>query len=173
MAIDGKAWRGAHDRATRAAPLPRVSAFASDTRLTWGHVAVEAQSNDIPAGRALLSRRALEGGTVTLDALPAQRATAPALLEPGASYVRALKGQPGTLEEDVGTLLADSGWPVQERAQTVEADHGRSETREAHLVTERAWLQEPQDWPGLACVGKLTATREDKATGSVQTQARY
>jgi predicted transposase YbfD/YdcC len=173
VAIDGKTLRGAHDRATRASPLQMVSAFASETQLTLGQVAVDAQSNEIPAVRALLSLLALEGCTVTLDALHAQRETAQALLEQGATYVLALKGNQGTLYDDVRTLLEDSGLPVQDRAQTVEADHGRIETREAHLVTDLAWLQEQHDWPGLACVGKLTATREDKATGSVQTQARY
>src|SRR4051794_24772033 len=29
------------------------------------------------------------------------------------------------------------------------------------------------DWPGLAGVGKITARREDKATGAVQIQDRY
>jgi predicted transposase YbfD/YdcC len=87
--------------------------------------------------------------------------------------VLALKGNQGTLYEDVRTLLDAPGLPVQDRAQTVEADHGRIETREAHLVTDLTGLQEQHHWPGLACIGKLTATREDKATGAVQIQERY
>jgi predicted transposase YbfD/YdcC len=173
VAIDGKTLRGAHERAAGISPLQMVSAFASETRLTLGQIAVEAQSNEMPAVRALLSLLSLEGCTVTLDALPAQRETAQALLDRGAAYVLALKGNQGDLYDDVCTLLNDSGLPVQGRAQTVEADHGRSETREAHLVTDLAWLQEQHHWPGLACVGKLTATREDKTTGTVQTQDRY
>src|SRR3954471_5794036 len=53
IAIDGKTLRGAHDRAAGASPLQMVSAFASETRLTLGQIAVEAQSNEIPAVRAL------------------------------------------------------------------------------------------------------------------------
>jgi predicted transposase YbfD/YdcC len=150
-----------------------VSAFASETRLTLGQMAVDAQSNEIPAVRALLSLLSLEGCTVTLDALHAQRETAQALLAQGADYILALKGNQGTLCEDVRTLLDDSGLPIHDRAQTVEADHGRIETREAHLLTDLTWLQEQHHWPGLACVGKLRDTREDKATGTVQTQVRY
>jgi predicted transposase YbfD/YdcC len=74
---------------------------------------------------------------------------------------------------DVRTLLDDSSLLIQDRVQTVEADHGRIETRNAHLVTDLAWLQEQHHWPGLAGVGKITATREDKASGTVQTQSRY
>jgi predicted transposase YbfD/YdcC len=150
-----------------------VSAFASETRLTLGQVAVDAQSNEIPAVRALLSLLSLEGCTVTLDALHAQRQTAQALLDQGADYVLALKGNQGTLCDDVRTLLDDSGMRIHDQAQTVDADHGRIETREAHLVTDLTWLQEQHHWPGLACVGKITARREDKGTGTVQTQDRY
>jgi predicted transposase YbfD/YdcC len=173
VALDGKTLRGAHARAAGVSPLQMVSAFASETRLTLGQMAVEAQSNEIPAVRALLSLLSLEGCTVTLDALHAQRETAPALLAQGADYILALKGNQGTLCEDVRTLLDDSGLPIQDRAQTVEADPGRIETREAHLLTDLTWLQEQHHWPGLACVGKLRDTREDKATGTVQTQVRY
>jgi predicted transposase YbfD/YdcC len=173
VAIDGKTLRGAHERASGTSPLQMVSAFASETRLTLGQVAVEAHSNEIPAVRALLSLLSLKGCTVTLDALHAQRDTAQALLDQEASYVLALKDNQGTLCADVRTLLDDPGLPVQDRAQMIEADHGRIETRSAHLVTDLVWLQEQHHWPGLACVGKITATREDKTTGTVQMQDRY
>src|SRR3954471_7411638 len=159
IAIDGKTLRGAHDRAAGASPLQMVSAFASETRLTLGQIAVEAQSNEIPAVRTLLSLLSLEGCTVTLDALHAQRETAQALRDQGADYVLALQGNQGTLCKDVRTLLDDPGLPVHDQAQTVEADHGRIETREAHLVTDLTWLQQQHHWPGLACVGRITASR--------------
>ena len=173
VALDGKTLRGAHDRVAGASPLQMVSAFASATRLTLGQIAVEAQSNEIPAVRALLSRLSLQGCAVTLAARHTQRETAQVLRDQGADYILARKGNQGTLYEDVRTLPDDPDLPVQDRAQTVNADHGRIETRKAHLVTDPACLQEQHDWPDLACVGKITATREDKATGAVQTQDRY
>ena len=166
VALDGKTLRRAHERAAGSSPLQMVSAFASETRLTLGQIAVEAQSNEIPAVRALLL--SLEGYTVTLDALHTQRETAQAVLDQGADYILALKGNQGTLCDEVRTLLDDTGLKIQDQARTVEADHGRIETREAHLVNDLTWLQEQHHWPGLACIGKLTATREDKASGTVQ-----
>src|SRR5438270_2275232 len=173
VAIDGKALRGAHDRAAEGSPLHLVSAFASETRLTLGQFATDAKSNEIPAVRALLSLLSLEGCIVTLDALPAQRQTAQTLLEQGADYILALKGNQGNLCDEVRTLLDDPGLLIHDRVQTVDADHGRIETREAQLVTDLTWLQEQHDWPGLACIGKITATRADKGAGTVQTQDRY
>src|SRR4051812_31983691 len=79
IAIDGKTLRGAHDRAAGKSPLQMVSAFASETGLTLGQLATDDKSNEIPAVRALLSLLSLEGCTVTLDALHAQRQTAQAL----------------------------------------------------------------------------------------------
>jgi predicted transposase YbfD/YdcC len=173
VAIDGKTLRGAHERAAGVSPLQMVSAFASETRLTLGQTAVAAHSNEIPAVRALLSLLSLEGCTVTLDALHAQRETAQVLRDQGADYILALKDNQGTLYEEARTLLDDVGLPGEDRVQIVEADHGRIETRTAHLTTDLTWLQEQHHWPGLACIGKITATREDKTSGTVQTQSRY
>jgi predicted transposase YbfD/YdcC len=173
IAIDGKALRGAQDRAAGGSPLPMVSAFASTARLRLGQRATDAKSNEIPAVRALLSLLSLEGCTVTLDALHAQRQTAQALLDKKADYILALKGNQGDLHDDVRTLLEDPTMKAHSREQTVDGDHGRIETREAQLVTNIAWRQEQHHWPGLACIGKITATREDKGAGTKQTQTRY
>jgi predicted transposase YbfD/YdcC len=170
VAIDGKALRGAQDRAAGGSPLQMVSAFASAARLTLGQLATDAKSNEIPAVRALLSLLSLEGCTVTLDALHAQRQTAQALLDKKADYILALKGNQGDLHDDVRTLLEDATMKAHSREQTVEGDHGRIETREAHLVTNIAWLQEQHHWPGLACVGKITATREKDGQSQIQTR---
>ena len=77
---------------------------------------------------------------MTLDALHAKRETAQALSEQGADYVLALKANQGTLCEEVRTLLENAGLPIRDQAQTVEADHGRIETREARLTTDLIWL---------------------------------
>lgn len=170
VAIDGKALRGAHDRAAGGSPLHMVSAFASEARLTLGQLATDGKSNEIPAVRALLGLLSLEGCTVTLDAMHAQRETAQAILDKKADYILALKGNQGTLLDDARLLLEDPQTPLQAHAKTVDGDHGRIETREAWLCTEIEWLRKEHGWPGLACVGKITATREKNGQSSVQTR---
>jgi predicted transposase YbfD/YdcC len=173
IAIDGKCLRGARDRAAGGLPLQMVSAFASEARLTLGQLATDGKSNEIPAVRALLALLSLEGCTVTLDALHAQSQTAQALLDKRADYIMALKGNQGDLHDDVRTLLDDPALPPHSWAKNVDGDHGRIETREASLCADITRLQQQHDWPGLACIGKLTATREDKGSGTVQVQTRY
>jgi predicted transposase YbfD/YdcC len=60
----------------------------------------------------------LEGCTVTLDALHAQRQTAQTLRDQGADYVLALKGNQGTLCEEVRTLLHDPSLAGQQAKET-------------------------------------------------------
>ena len=43
---------------------------------------------------------------------------------------------------------------------TVDADNGRIETRTAEVTADIGWLQHHHKWPGLACIGKVTRTRE-------------
>jgi predicted transposase YbfD/YdcC len=47
--------------------------------------------------------------------------------------------------------------------------HGRIETRTAALTTDIAWLQESHGWPGLAAIGKITASCEINGKTTVET----
>lgn len=170
VAIDGKALRGAHDRAAGGSPLHMVSAFVSEARLTIGQLMTDDKSNEIPAVRELLALLSLEGCSITLDAMHAQKETAQAILNKKADYILALKGNQGTLLEDVRLLFDDKQAPIHAHAQTVDGDHGRIETREAWLCAETDWLRKEHNWPGLACIGKITFTREKDGQSVLQTR---
>ncbi len=43
---------------------------------------------------------------------------------------------------------------------TVDADHGRIETRKYIMTSDIAWLQGKESWPGLKCLGMVESTRE-------------
>ena len=92
------------DRAAERSPLHLVSAWAADCRLVLGQVATEAKSNEITAVPKLLEMISLKGAIVTADALNCQRTIAAKVVEQGGAYVLALKGNQGTLHEDVKLL---------------------------------------------------------------------
>lgn len=171
VAIDGKALRGAHDWAGGGSPLHMISAVASETRLTLGQLATIRKSTEIPAVRELLALLSLEGCPLTLDALHAQKETAQAILDHQADYVLALKGNQGTLLEDVRLVFEDKQAPIYDHEQTVDGDRGRIETRQAWLCAEIEWLRKEHGWPDLACIGTLSAAREHN--GQPVLQARY
>jgi hypothetical protein len=97
VAIDGKTLRGAHDRGAGQRALHMVSAWASDSRLVLGQVAVAEKSNEITAIPALLRVLDLTGATVTIDAMGCQTAIAAQIVTQGADYVLAVKKNHPTL----------------------------------------------------------------------------
>jgi predicted transposase YbfD/YdcC len=169
VAVDGKTLRRSFDRAAGASPLHLVSAWAVEQRLVLGQVAVDDKSNEITAVPQLLRLLSLSGQVVTADALLCQRDIAEQVIEQGGDYVLALKGNQGTLWEDVQLFLDDPETPLA-RAETTDGEHGRIEVRQAAVSADIAWLQEDHAWPGLAAIGKVTATRETPTKTSLETR---
>ena len=86
IAIDGKAVRGAKNKAGKAPHL--VAALAHGIGAVPGQVAVQEKTNEIPAVRELLKAFAdLAGAVLTIDAMHTQHDTAQAILGRGADYV--------------------------------------------------------------------------------------
>jgi predicted transposase YbfD/YdcC len=171
VTIDGKALRRSFDRAAAASPLHLVSAWAVEQRLVLGQLAVDGKSNEITAVPRLLAMLALKDTIVTADALNCQRAVAEQVLRRGGDYVLALKGNQGTLHDDVRTFLDDPATPLACHTET-DAGHGRIEIRHARVSHDVAWLQQHHAWPGLAALGKVVARRE-VVGGKTTVETRY
>ncbi len=170
VAIDGKTLRRSFDRASASSPLHLVSAWAADQRLVLGQLAVDDKSNEIVAVPALLKLLSLKGRIVTTDAMSCQRKIAERVIEQKADYVLALKGNQGTLLDDVRLFLDDPETRL-DSATEVDKGHGRIETRMASVSGDIAWLQDSHHWPGLKAVGKVVASRE--IGGRTTTETRY
>jgi predicted transposase YbfD/YdcC len=165
IAIDGKTLRRSYQQRGAKAPIHMVSAFAARQRLVLGQVKVAEKSNEIIAIPKLLAMMAIEGAVVTIDAIGCQRDIAADILAHKADYVLALKGNQGTLREDVELFAAEqngNGFKDAKisRHQTVDGDHGRIETRTTTVIHDVAWLQERHDWPGLQAVIMVESARE-------------
>ena len=94
-----------------------------------------------------------------------QRDIAQKIVDKKADYVLALKGNQGTLREDVELFVAEqkaNGFKdtTVSRDKTVDGDHGRIETRTTTVIHDVAWLQERHEWPGLKGVVMVESTRE-------------
>jgi predicted transposase YbfD/YdcC len=171
VAVDGKTARRSFDHQDGRRPLHMVSAWAVGQQLVLGQQKVADASNEIEALPELLALLALDGRIVTADAMHCQRATAQAILDRGGDYVLALKGNQPALFDDVRLWLDDPETVPDDRAETVDGDHGRIETRRTLVAGDVAWLTEAHGFPGLAAVAKVTATREIK--GKSTTASRY
>jgi predicted transposase YbfD/YdcC len=160
VAIDGKVLRRSFDRTSGRSPLHMVSAWGCEQRLVLAQIATDAKSNEITAVPKLLKMLSLKGAIVTTDALNCQRDIAQQIKDQGGDYVLALKGNQGTLHDDVRRFLDDPHSKVVTAKPSVDADHGRIETRTATVSTDIAWLQDDHQWPGLIAVGKVARIRE-------------
>jgi len=116
----------------------------------------------------LLAMLSLKGTIVTTDAMNCQREIAQQIVDQGCDFVLALKGNQGTLHDDVSQFLDDPASTVTASYTTVDADHGRIETRTATVSTDIAWLQEGHRWPGLAAIGKVVRVRETAANTTTE-----
>ena len=98
------------------------------------------------------------------------------MIDKEADYVLALKGNQGTLREDVELFAAgqkanDFKNTGISRHETVDGDHGRIETRKYTVLHDIGWLQECHNWPGLKGVVMVESTRE---TGDkIETETRF
>jgi predicted transposase YbfD/YdcC len=169
VAIDGKVLRRSFDRASGKSALHMVSAWGSEQRLVLAQIATDAKSNEITAVPRLLRMLALKGTIVTADALNCQRSIAEQIVEQKGDYALALKGNQGTLFDDVILLFDDAELKSSTSTPLVEADHGRIETRTATVSTEIDWLQKQHQWPGLKAIGKVVRMRETAEKTTTET----
>jgi predicted transposase YbfD/YdcC len=179
IAIDGKTLR--RSKGAKAA-IHMVSAFAARQRLVLGQVKVADKSNEIVAIPALLDMMAIEGAVVTIDAMGCQRPIAQKIVDKKADYILALKGNQGTLREDVEIFAAeqkanDFKDAKVTRHKTVDGDHGRIETRTYTVIHDVAWLQERHEWPGLKGVVIIESLREipgaSPETDKIERETRF
>lgn len=169
VAIDGKVLRRSFDRASGKSALHMVSAWGCQQRMVLAQIATDAKSNEITAVPALLKLLSLKGTIVTTDALNCQRAIARQIVDQGGDYALALKGNQGTLHDDVRVYLDDPASQISTAKPDVEADHGRIESRTATVSTAIDWLQDAHQWPGLAAIGKVVRRRETPAGTTTET----
>src|SRR5215470_17818258 len=134
LAVDGKAARRSHDRSKGLGALHCVSVWASEFGLSLGQVACAEKSSEITAIPELLRLVDIKGAIITIDALGAQKAIAEQIIDSGADYVLALKGNQETLHEAVIDYVVEEAKndfvDVQARRHiTKETGHGRAEIR--------------------------------------------
>ena len=186
VAIDGKVLRRSFDKASGKSPLHMVSAWGCEQRMVLAQIATDAKSNEITAVPRLLEMLSLKGTIVTVDALNCQReipssgysngfavgtlaSLAQKIVDQGGDYALALKGNQGTLYNDVVTYFDDPASKTTTAKPVVEGDHGRIETRTATVSTDIKWLQDDHQWPGLTAIAKVERTRETRTKTTTET----
>ncbi|MCP4493027.1 MAG: ISAs1 family transposase [Gammaproteobacteria bacterium] len=166
VAIDGKTLRRSFDKAGKKGAIHMVSAWCSQQNLVLGQTRVDEKSNEITAIPELLDLLDIHGAIITIDAMGCQREIARLIIDKKADYIFSLKGNQGTLRNDVELFLRE-----QEKVkfadttvschETVEKSHGRLEVRKITVCTDIEWLCKRHDWPGLSSIIMVEYTSEE------------
>jgi predicted transposase YbfD/YdcC len=173
IAIDGKTLRGSKHSADGTGALHLVQAYAHEAGLVLASCATRAKSNEITAIPELLAMIDIHGAIVTIDAMGTQTEIARLIIKGGGDYVLALKGNQGSLHNDVAAWFADPGLAgISKAHSSVDDGHGRIETRTA-LAADAGWLAKRHpNWSKLTSIVALTAQRTNKKSGAVSRETR-
>jgi predicted transposase YbfD/YdcC len=176
FAIDGKTLRRSHDRNKGLGALHSVSVWASEFGLSLGQVACAEKSNEITAIPELLRLVDIKGTIITIDAMGTQKAIAEQIIDGEADYLLALKGNQGTLHQEVITYIDEQSQndfaDVKVRRHiTTESGHGRKEVRSYMQMPVPEELSGLGLWKGLQSIG--TATLACVRDGKETIETRY
>ena len=174
VAIDGKTMRGSAGHSNQA--LHVVSAWACSNGVVLGQKATEEKSNEITAIPKLLELIKVKGCIITIDAMGCQKDIATKIIEDECDYVLSLKGNQGTLHEDVKLQFGHVRDEVldeitTDRHITIDADHGRVETRKYWITDDIDWLTKDSTWKGLKSIGIVDSQRE--INGKTSSERRF
>jgi predicted transposase YbfD/YdcC len=174
VAIDGKTVRRSKSSGQKA--IHMVSAFAHGLGVTLGQVKTAEKSNEITAIPELLDALLLKGCIVTIDAMGCQKTIAAKIVQQESDYALMVKNnQPGLAAAIDGFFVEAerNGWQdiKHTRAEWIEKDHGRMETRRCVVTDDLNCLADRQDWPGVKTLIMVEAIRE--INGIASTERRY
>ena len=156
VAVDGKALRGAFERGRKTTPLQLVNVWAAEARLAIAQ-RLAPKRNEVAAALEALELLALDGCTVTADALHCHAEFAQCILHRGGQYALALKANQSALFTDAQILLE----PLAEHPQVQQpltGSHGRDERRQA-VVVPAAGLARKHDFPGIKALARIELQR--------------
>ena len=176
IAIDGKALRRSHDRRSGLGPLFLVNAWAVQRGISLGQLATAEKSNEITAIPELLEQIDIEGSVVTIDAAGCQKSIAAKIIEEGADYVLALKGNQGNMYEAAFEFVTNhmennfADVEVRTHVETVKG-HGRFDDVTYHPFSVPQDLPGQQNWKGLKTIG--VAIRHSETPTGVTSDVRF
>ena len=170
LGIDGKTQRG---NATDNRKPNHIVSAVDDRGFCVGEVKTHEKSNEITAIPILLQGLNIKETIITTDAMGCQKEIVKIIRKKRAEYVLAVKGNQGTLYEDIKLYFEDlellSGCAY---TKTIEKARGNIEVREYWQTDDISWLSQKKDWIGLKTIAKTknTITKKD---GTVTTEERY
>ena len=176
--LDGKTLRRTRCQSRKLKALHVVSAWAGQTGITLGQVAVEANSDEITALPQLLELLDLHDKIVTIDAMGCQKDIAQTIIAGGGDYLLAVKDKQPTLHAEIQAAFAAAATPPARSPRlytTEDQGHGRGEQRPVQVLPARGALSAVQSaaWLGVLTLVMVTRVVWCEATGVESMEVSY
>jgi predicted transposase YbfD/YdcC len=171
IAIDGKTIRGSKDSFHHQSALHSVHAWSVENSICLGQMECGEKTNEITIIPKILDLLCIKKSIITIDAMGTQTAIAQKIIDNEGDYILAVKGNQGTLEEEVHATCKGSR-PLYDSC-TVEKGHGRIETRRCEVFEKGLIVDFDNRWKNLTSVIKITSKREILVSGKTETQERF
>jgi predicted transposase YbfD/YdcC len=173
IAIDGKTLCNSENSKTSTPAIHMVSAFATGARLVLAQEKVNEKSNEITAIPELLKLLDIKNQIITLDAMGCQKNIAKQIREKEADYILALKGNQGTLNDDVRLFLETEmgkvkSTSIRDTHIDITKGHGRIESRKCVVTDDIEWLTQKSEWEGLKTLIMIEEIRQIDTKASTE-----
>jgi predicted transposase YbfD/YdcC len=176
VAVDGKTLRRSYDRASSKSAIHMVSAWATANHISLGQVVTDAKSNEITAIPKLLELIEISGALVTIDAMGCQVKIIKTIVDQGADYCVAVKGNQPTLYngiDDHFSPLFDNDFEGAKvrRHTSDDKGHGREVIRHSFICPVPDDLPDRDRWTNLKAIGAVVCISQ--RDGKEHTEIRY
>ena len=178
VAFDGKTICGSNDIYNNA--LHILTAFDTENELVLGQLPVDVKTNEITVMPELIKLLDLENTVIIADALNCQYEIANTIVEKKGNYVLALKGNKGTLYEDVVDYFDEK--TIEQiiaknelYKKTIDKAHSCIETREYFLILDIDYIKKNKgiNYNKLTSIGLVIKTKKNLNTGEIIEERRY
>ncbi|VAW89993.1 Mobile element protein [hydrothermal vent metagenome] len=166
--------RRSHDKGIGKKAIHMVSAWSSENGLVLGQVKTNDKSNEITAIPELLRILSLNDCIITIDAMGCQKSIAKQIVDDGGDYVFALKGNQGSLSEQVESFFEEANKSGFEDFnvdyyESKEVSRNRIEVRRHWILNVSETRIDVEPWSNLNVIGMV----ESQRTINKQTSVEY
>lgn len=169
IAIDGKTFRGSHDKAIGKDAIHLVNAWASANGIALGQRKVDGKSNEITAIPDLLQLLNVSGCIVTIDAMGCQKKIAQTIRDRKADYILRVKDNQSQLKQDIEDWFT---YGDQQQFSNMDADfHQTTHKTSGRIEIRRCWvvrdalafehIRHYDGWTDLNCIIRVQRERRD------------
>ena len=169
IAADGQAVKASRSTGENGGAAYMIMNFYDTVgRVCIGQKLIDRKTNEITAGPEILKNLDVRGATITTDALSCQAGFAEKVIQSGAHYLFALKGNQDRMSDEALSLFTlYEGLALSLKPET-ELDHGRIETRQVSVLKASLFSEEIRKrWLGLGdgSIVRIARRRTKKTTG--------